>query len=285
MDKYPIKTPNKDFYFTRGILTIKGTRTKKIVFDTKSRAIAFFKYERDGELNSESCSEKMSYEIAKVLGYDCAKIELARDEEGNLGILNYLFIDISNEEHMDAASYLNVNEKNRAQVYTISNIKKIIDNIDSKLFNGFIRTMVFDALIGEQDRHEENWGIVKKNNEYRFSPLYDNGDNLLKEFKNPDNLLKYSDGIKDFNSYINRSRTLIYKEDNIKKYKHFELIEYLNNKYHNIVQSEIKNLNKLTDEKIEKIVNKIPDNLLTITHKDYIIQYLKKRRDILLSIN
>lgn len=162
MDKYPIKTPNKDFYFTRGILTIKGTRTKKIVFDTKNRAIAFFKYERDGELNSESCSEKMSYEIAKILGYDCAKIELARDEEGNLGILNYLFIDISNEEHMDAASYLNVNEKNRAQVYTISNIKKIIDNIDSKLFNGFIRTMVFDALIGEQDRHEENWGIVKK---------------------------------------------------------------------------------------------------------------------------
>lgn len=284
MDKYPIRTPNKDFYFMGAILNIKGTRAKKVVLDRKNRAIAFFKYERDGELNSESCSEKMSYEIAKVLGYDCAKIELARDEEGNLGILNYLFINISNEEHMDAASYLNVNEKNRAQVYTISNIKKTLDNIDSNLFNGFIRTMIFDALIGEQDRHEENWGIIKKDNKYRFSPLYDNGDNLLKEFKNPNNLLKYSGGIKDFDSYINRSHTLIYKEDNTKKYKHFELIEYLNNKYHNIVQSEIENLSKLTDNKIEEIVNKIPDDLLTKIHKNYIIQYLKKRRDILLSI-
>lgn len=39
---------------------------------------------------SESCSEKMSYEIAKVLGYSCAHIELARDRKNNLGILNYL---------------------------------------------------------------------------------------------------------------------------------------------------------------------------------------------------
>ena len=283
-DKYSIKTPNKDFIFMSITLNIKGTRAKKIAFDIRNRAIAFFKYERDGEFNSESCSEKMSYEIAKVLEYDCARIELARDEEGNLGILNYLFIDISNEEHMDAASYLNVNEKNRAQVYTISNIKKTLDGIDSKLFSGFIRTMIFDALIGEQDRHEENWGIIKRNNEYKFSPLYDNGDNLLKEFKNPYNLEKYSSGIKDFDKYINRSRTLIYKEDNSKKYKHFELIEYLNSEYHTIVQKEIKNLRKLTDEKIEEIVNKIPDDLLTKVHKDYIIQYLKKRRDILLSI-
>ena len=44
---------------------------------------------------------------------------------------------------MDAASYLNINEKNRAQTYTVSNIKRTLDNIDSKLFAGFIRTMIF----------------------------------------------------------------------------------------------------------------------------------------------
>ena len=36
----------------------------------------------------------MSYEIAKVLGYECARIELARDTDGTLGVLNYLFIEI-----------------------------------------------------------------------------------------------------------------------------------------------------------------------------------------------
>ena len=40
----------------------------------------------------------------------------------------------------------------------------------------------------------------------------------------------------------------------------------------------------LTDEKIENIVNKIPSELMIKEHKKYIIYYLKKRRDILLSI-
>ena len=43
-------------------------------------------------------------------------------------------------------------------------------------------------------------------------------------------------------------------------------------------------LNKLTDIIIVNIVNKIPDELLTDKHKQYIIYYLKKRRDILLNI-
>ena len=62
------------------------------------------------------------------------------------------------------------------------------------------------------------------------------------------------------------------------------MIEYLNENYHDTVQKEIENLNKLTDDIIEEIVNKIPENLLTKIHKKYIITYLKKRRDILLNI-
>jgi len=69
-----------------------------------------------------------------------------------------------------------------------------------------------------------------------------------------------------------------------KQYKHFELIKYLNDNYHDLVQKEIINLNKLTDDIIKNIVDKIPDELLTIQHKKYIINYLIKRRDILLNI-
>ena len=144
--------------------------------------------------------------------------------------------------------------------------------------------MIFDALVGEQDRHEENWGIIKRENQYKYSPLYDNGDNLLKDFKNSETLDKYRNGLKDFDAYINRSHTLIYKEDNIRKYKHFELIEILNKDYPDIVKRELSNLSKLTDDIIEEIVNKIPDDLLTNIHKEYIIQYLKKRRERLLNI-
>lgn len=282
LNRYPIKTPNKDFIFSNITYNTKGSRAKRVVID-KTGKKAFFKYQRADYITSEACSEKMSYEIAKVLGYKCATIELAHDENKNLGVLNYWFTD-NMDNHTDIVSYFNTSETKRNEFYTISNIKRVLDEIDNTLFYDFIKIMVFDALVGEQDRHEENWGVLKQNDKYEISPLYDNGDNLLNKFKDQAYAEKYYNKQKDFNAYIRNSKTLIYKEDNKTKYKHFELIEYLNDLYHDYVQTEINNLNKLKDEKIEEIVNKVPEDLLTEVHKEYIIDYLKKRRDILLNI-
>lgn len=284
MEKYSIKLSDNDFKFLNYISNTKGSRTKRLAIDIISKEKAWFKYQGQGYNVSEACSEKMCYEIAKVLGYSCAKIELAKDENNQIGILNYLFIDVNKITHMDAVSYLNEQENERPYFYTVSNIKRTLDNIDGKLFNGFIRLMLFDALVGETDRHEENWGVEITKDGYEFSPLYDNGCNLLREFRNEEYAAKYYDDIQRFDAYIYKSKTYIFKEDNKHRYKHFELIEYLNEKYHDILVKEISNLNKLTDDKIENIVNKIPDELLTDKHKKYIIYYLKKRRDILLSI-
>ena len=258
MLKYPFKIVDEDFKFLNSLSNIKGTRVKRMIID-KDKEKAFFKYEGAGYIVSEACSEKMCYEIAKVLGYPCARIELAKDENGTLGVLNYLFIEIGNIEHMDASSYLNIHSNQRSIFYTISNIKKTLDGIDKKLFEDFIKIVIFDALVGEQDRHEENWGITRIGNKYKLSPLYDNGDSLLRNFKDSSYAEIYYSGKKSFDSYINKSKTLIYKEDGNKQYRHFELVKYLNDNYHNLVQNEIVNLNKLTDEVIEAIVEKIPD--------------------------
>lgn len=283
MSKYSIKTPERDFKFLESYYNLKGSRRKRIVIDNYGN-MAFFKYEGKDYLVSEACSEKMCYEIAKILGYDCARIELARDEQGTLGILNYLFIDLGTIEHIDAVSYLNIHENQRSQFYTVSNIKKKLDTLNVLLFKDFIKIMIFDALVGEQDRHEENWGIERTEQGYKMSPLYDNGCNLLREFRDESFAEKFYSGKKSFDAYIGRSKTILYKENHIDQYKHFELIEYLNKIYHEDIQRELSNLVLLTDENIEIIVNKIPDELLTSRHRKYIINYLKKRRDILLCI-
>lgn len=282
MKKYKIKRVGTDFNFIQSAPIVRGSR-KKLLAITKENEIAMFKYEREDYICSEACSEKMAYELAKALGFDCAKIDLAYDEDGKIGVLNYYFSNRT-APHTDIVAYLNKDSRQRQNFYTISNIKSVLDDISPNLFQNFIRIMVFDALIGEQDRHEENWGITEKEGKYYISPLYDNGDSLLREFKNPINFQKYYDGTKNFDAYISRSKTIIFKENNKDKYKHFELIQYLFDNYPIETTAEIKKLTILTDKIIEKIVLQIPDKLLTSEHKKYIIQYLIKRRDILLSI-
>lgn len=282
MNKYDIKNVNVDFKFIQNEPIVKGSR-RKILAINNDNEIAMFKYEREDYICSEACSEKLAYEIAKVLGYKCAKIDLAIDENNQIGVLNYYFSNKFTSPHTDIVAFLNKNQNERSNYYTISNIKYVLDEINNNLFRDFVKIMVFDSLIGEQDRHEENWGITEKQGNYLISPLYDNGDSLLREFKNIENAEKYYNKIKDFDAYINRSKTIIYKEDNNKQYKHFELIKYLYDNYPQYVVPEINNLIKLTDEVIEELVNKIPDELLTKEHKEYIIMYLKKRRDILLN--
>ena len=283
MEKYEIKKSGSYFRFIQDEPIVRGSR-KKILAINNKQEIAMFKYEREDYDCSEACSEKIAYEIAKVLGYACAKIELAIDDAGKIGVLNYYFSDRFSAPHTDIVAYLNKDTNERKNYYTISNIKSVLDDIDVDLFKDFIKIMIFDALIGEQDRHEENWGITEKQGKSFISPLYDNGDSLLREFKNYANAQKYYAGIKDFDAYIVRSQTLIYKEDNKSKYKHFELIKYLYDNFPHYIIPEINNLKKLTDEIIKELVNKIPDELLTKEHKEYIITYLIRRRNILLNI-
>lgn len=75
--------------------------------------------------------------------------------------MNYLFVRINSIEHSDAIDYLNIHDKERSKFYTISNIKTTLDNLDKNLFNGFLKIMLFDALVGEQIVTKKI-GVLKK---------------------------------------------------------------------------------------------------------------------------
>ena len=56
MGKYTIKTPDNDFKFLESNPNSKGSRVKKLVIDNNGKN-AFFKYEGNGYLASEACSD------------------------------------------------------------------------------------------------------------------------------------------------------------------------------------------------------------------------------------
>ena len=274
----------KDFEFVESSSVMLGSRKKEFVLDNNSES-AFFKYNGyDG--CTELASEKIACEIAKFLGYRCARIELAVDSIGNLGILNYLFVaGESGAIHYDFSFYLNIkNSNDRKERYTLSYLKSSLDSMNVNLFEEFIKLLIFDSLIGEQDRHEQNWGVIYDlhTRSYEFSPFYDNGCCLMRE-QTDEKLMKFQNSLDEFEKYIWRSKTFIYQDG--KRLKHFDLIYLLLDEYPDVVIKEINKLHKLNDFVIENFVNCIPKNYLTELHKKYIIEYIKRRRDILLEIS
>lgn len=43
----------------------------------------------------------------------------------------------------------------------------------------FLDMVIFDYLIGNTDRHQNNWAIVEENGKMTWSPLYDNSSSFL----------------------------------------------------------------------------------------------------------
>lgn len=132
--------------------------------------------------------------------------------------------------------FFNANDFERKTFCTVNSIKNFLDRFGEKEFETFIEMMVFDALIGETDRHEENWGLLRiSQDKYTMSPLYDTGCNLLRQFKDEKFAKQFYEKKKSLEEYAAKSQTCIYKE-NGSRYRHFELIKRLLQDYPQITK-------------------------------------------------
>lgn len=266
----------------------KGARVKRLLDDTYSQRLVFLKYcavdkNNKRRKSTELASEKIACEIAKVIGYKCADIELAKDQDGELCVLNYSFLK-PDESLIEFASEASISQNgcDRKEKYTIQGIKRILDTVDEKLYSEFIGLQVFDALIGESDRHEENWGYIRtsKSSDIVLAPFYDNGDSLMHNI-NKNRVEEYINDEAGFLRYIYKSKTKIL-DNNGHKIKHFQLIDHLISENPVFLRDELQKTKRLTDDIIKDIIYGIPDEYLPQNHKDILQRYISIRRDILL---
>lgn len=121
----------------------------------------------------EFWSEIAASKIGQFLGFDVLDYNIGYNAEFSQGIgcLSRSMVENSHTALSEGKDYLSgydstynpVKDENR---YTIDFIaKSIIDfELESEIPK-LIETMVFDALIGNSDRHQENWGFIMKYNE------------------------------------------------------------------------------------------------------------------------
>lgn len=150
-----------------------------------------------------------------------------------------------------------------------------------QLDNDFIKIPLFDAFIGNQDRHCDNWGIIDGKNGYRLSPIYDNGSSLgfqLTEARIKKMFLDRN----MFKAYSNRSFSLIGLPEK-KKPRYLELLSVIRENYPFEVKEAIDQIGIVNRQIIEEILESIPEEIMSVTYKDWVMRLLIYRKEWLLN--
>lgn len=239
-------------------------------------------------------SEFIGSNIYRILGYDvhetllgvcfdgkrnkvvCACKDFIEDDKNELLIPYTALRNDTNPELM--------NRRDDESSLSASNINEIVFQLDhnSVLKNienakeRFWDVVLIDMLINNNDRNEDNWGVIKdkKNNSYRLSPIYDCGNCFYGKTSEERIAEIMSDERKLISSALNG--VTAYEDDDEKRIRNEDIVEFENPD----LKRSLKKIAKLVDSKMDEIIgfiNSIPTSfgdveVMTPLRKEY---YLK----------
>jgi hypothetical protein len=150
-----------------------GTRSKYITVHPITNEEYFFKGSKEtpnGEIRypTEFWSEIVSSKIGQSLGFKMLDYNIAYDKKHRqrIGCLSKSMILHSENKLTEGVYYLTGfnskydpdKDKNK---YTFQFIKKALSHFDLQQYiNNIIEVIIFDSIISNSDRHQENWGVI-----------------------------------------------------------------------------------------------------------------------------
>ncbi|KAA6301603.1 MAG: hypothetical protein EZS26_002209 [Candidatus Ordinivivax streblomastigis] len=287
-----------------------GTRNKYILTSDKGGDKYYFKkslLKPNKDYKYEFWSEVIASQIGELLGFEVVHYDVAFFDK-EIGCISKSVIDWNNEELTEGYAFIIEKYPDFQDNFKKAHsFQKIIGSLRTLELEHCIRNIidmiVFDAIIGNTDRHSENWAVIisnkevidaikevgKKNN-YKFSPLYDNGSSLGRELSNEkiENMLNNDS---EFDRFINNGKPDI--RWNAIHLNHFDLIKTIKLDYGdevNFILDKIKrNYNKnIIKRLVDNIDRKTPqyfvDYKIPQNRKDFIVKYIDTRINILLNI-
>lgn len=162
----------------------------------------------------------------------------------------------------------------------------------------FIGYLALDALVGNTDRHHENWGIIQEPKQTKdaetgdlstilrtsLAPTFDHGSSLGREMLDE----RRERILQDPNSmsrYIRKATGGIYRESTDKKgLSPLALIELVAERHPVIFHSWQKRIHKLGENYADSLVAVIPEACMSQTSKQFVLAFLMESRNLILSI-
>lgn len=204
----------------------------------------------------ESILEYMLNRIGEVIELNMNSVKLVVINN-QIRFLSKYFLDNKNEalvhgaeicgeylEDVQFAKEIAEDRQTARELFTfefiLEAIKFVFAENFKEIYDQLVKMIVFDAIVGNNDRHFYNWGIIKTiklskaiKTRPKFSPIYDTARGLLWNWSDNSikkQLLELKSGSKKVEKYIKNASPRISIEGN-SEINHFDLISYIWNKY------------------------------------------------------
>lgn len=215
--------------------------------------IKFQKKTAFGKRNNH-ISEYLGSQIFNMLGVNAQETILGTFKDENVVVCKDFNIDGYQFVPFNDVGESTIEEDKEKYQYSYEDImsllllNKKIANVED-VVSSFWEIYIIDALLGNFDRHGNNWGFLKKNNKYEMAPVFDNGSCLFPNMINEDEMIYIMNSKEETakrvysfptsqiklngkkSSYYDVINSLVYKECNealIKIFKRINLKEIFN---------------------------------------------------------
>jgi hypothetical protein len=245
---------------------------------------------------NESITEHLMTRIGQLLGMEMAESRLMW-VRGQLRFLSRYFLrpdeslvhgaEIFAGHLADKAFVTQVElEKRERDIFTFQVIEEAVlsrfpDQAD-EIMQAFVRLLGFDTIVGNNDRHHFNWGVITQVTgkwKPRFSPIFDSARGLFWN-DTEDRLAKQEHRLNEFlDRYVRESYPLI-GWDGLEKPNHFAVVRKVVQDYsmykpalHGLVQFDL-------PERVEKLLADEFKNLFSSRRQEFVVSCLKKRVEL-----
>ncbi|MEX1361901.1 MAG: HipA domain-containing protein [Nannocystaceae bacterium] len=257
-----------------------------------------FKFARDR--TGEHWSEKIASEIGAALGVPCARVELACCD-GLLGSVSRSFIDSDQESLVHGNELLQEVDESYpssqlrgVSKYTVDAVLERLDGVQpprapeadlTLATDWFVGYLLLDAMIGNGDRHHENWGVLHDaKGRRRLAPSYDHASSLGRELSDETRRRRLStrDDAFTVRRYVERARSPLYSDVSDARPLHpAAAFQLAGQRRPTAFRWWLARMERVRADELERIVARVPDSMISEPAREFALAVVDAARQTL----
>ena len=250
--------------------------------------------------SGEHWAEKIASEVAKILRIPCVRVEFARFGNRVCSITENIVPNDCELVHGNEVLEFRVPQPDagilnfRLSDHTLGNIWVALDKTfasdhdASEAKRQFAQYLVLDAIVGNVDRHSENWGLLQLRSGAQLikslSPSFDHGSSLGRELSDERREQYLANG--RVGEYAERGHGGVYWSAR-DRYgpSPIQLVRLATREHPDLLHPAIESVEWLDDTSVHRIVNLVPIGWMLESAGSFAFELMLYNRDRLKEVN